>query len=120
LEEIIFENFNISENNIISVELAKVRTRVCMCVHCVENFFAENPLFHFFLSGFKFQLCYSHAYNFIGLAYQGKDIVFRFIIEYIVASWILAPNKLMTFMKGMFIFTLELLTYNGKEISCGH
>jgi hypothetical protein len=26
LEEIIFENFNISENNIISVELAKVLT----------------------------------------------------------------------------------------------
>jgi hypothetical protein len=81
LEEIIFENFDISENNIISVELAKVHTRVCMCVHCVENIFAENPLFHFLL-GFKFQLCHSHAYNFIGLAYQGKDIVFRFIIEY--------------------------------------
>jgi hypothetical protein len=28
LEEIIFENFNIFENNIISVELAKVGTKV--------------------------------------------------------------------------------------------
>jgi hypothetical protein len=26
-----------------------------------------------------------------GLAYQGKDIVFRFITEYIVAEGILAP-----------------------------
>jgi hypothetical protein len=28
---------------------------------------------------------YQVNYNFIGVAYQGKDIVFRFIIEYIVA-----------------------------------
>jgi hypothetical protein len=32
LEEIIFENFNISENNIISVQLAKVHVCVCVCV----------------------------------------------------------------------------------------
>ncbi len=32
------------------------------------------------------------VFSFLGLAYQGKGIVFRFIIEYIlVASWILAP-----------------------------
>jgi hypothetical protein len=29
--------------------------------------------------------------KFIGLAYQGKDIVFRFIIEYSRAEGILAP-----------------------------
>jgi hypothetical protein len=32
LEEIIFENFNISENNIISVELAKVLGYQCQAV----------------------------------------------------------------------------------------
>jgi len=32
--------------------------------------------------------------KFVGLAYQqGKDIVFRFIIEYIVALGILAPTE---------------------------
>jgi hypothetical protein len=30
--------------------------------------------------------------SFVGLAYQGKEIVFTFIIEYIVASRILAPR----------------------------
>jgi hypothetical protein len=34
------------------------------------------------------QLC-----GFVGLAYQGNNIVFRFIIEYIVAQGILAPPR---------------------------
>ncbi len=34
--------------------------------------------------------------NFIGFAYQGKDIVFRFII---VASWILAPSRSNFYMR---------------------
>ncbi len=33
LEELIFENFNISENNIISVELAKVLGYICKLKH---------------------------------------------------------------------------------------
>jgi hypothetical protein len=32
------------------------------------------------------RLTYLFIYLFIGLAYQGKDIVFKFIIEYIVAN----------------------------------
>jgi hypothetical protein len=37
LEEIIFENFNISENNIISVELAKVLGLYGVLWTCKEN-----------------------------------------------------------------------------------
>ncbi len=29
----------------------------------------------------------------VGLAYQGKDIVFRFVIEYIVAYGVLASSS---------------------------
>jgi hypothetical protein len=32
--------------------------------------------------GSEMQLSFSLQYFFVGLAYQGKDIVFRFIIEY--------------------------------------
>jgi len=41
LEEIIFENFNISENNVISVELAKV-LRYIGCVQCAPNPLPKN------------------------------------------------------------------------------
>jgi hypothetical protein len=40
--------------------------------------------------------------SFVGLAYQGKDLVFRFIIEYIVAWWILAPTQYVYFYVRIF------------------
>jgi hypothetical protein len=53
-------------------------------------------LLFFYLVSFSFEAlkvigCHD-CVQFIGLAYQGKDIVFGFIIEYIVASGILAPR----------------------------
>jgi hypothetical protein len=43
---------------------------------CLEDIFGVHKLLHFFtLSIWTWE-------SFVGIAYQGKDIVFRFIIEY--------------------------------------
>jgi hypothetical protein len=62
LEEIIFENFNISENNIISVELAKVLGLYGVLWTCKENtsfFWHLSHCIRFMHSFFFFSLSLS-------------------------------------------------------------
>jgi hypothetical protein len=70
-------------------------SRIGLCVitcKCEDFFFEANGICFFFsyaeckkisMCNNDFQTCsWTLLVNFVGLAYQGKDIVFRFIIEY--------------------------------------
>jgi hypothetical protein len=63
-----------------------------------QSFFSNGSfwgaLYHVHIYTTKVQTHFHATWrlHFIGLAYQGKGIVFRFIIEYIVAYGILAPR----------------------------
>jgi hypothetical protein len=63
----------ISENNIINVNVAKA-TKVLRSVSVLVNFCIQMTKKKACATGTKV--------FFVGLAYQGKSIVFRFIIEY--------------------------------------
>jgi hypothetical protein len=83
LEEIIFEIFNISENNIISVELAKVLRYTVGIYKGFQTLNLKPKDQHL-----RAPPPHPQARALLGvvsvfsLAYQGKDIVFRLIIEY--------------------------------------